>query len=82
MRIAETLGIASVILLGVTTTSCGSDAGKPTTLQQQQAAMHAPPPSPEALKQAMSNVHFKTPSGSNQAPPPGTALPGAPSAGK
>jgi len=67
----------SILLAGVALASCGSDPSRPSTLKQQQDAMHGPPPSADALKDAMSKVHFKTP-GQNtpETPPAGTALPG------
>ncbi|MHB8636542.1 MAG: hypothetical protein ACYC96_08720 [Fimbriimonadaceae bacterium] len=83
MRFANTFRILGLLLAGVITSACGSDPNQPTTLQQQQAAMHPAPPSADALKNAMSKVHFKTPgSDAKQAPPAGTTLPGDSKGGK
>jgi hypothetical protein len=54
---------------------CGSDVSRPSTLQQQQDAMHQPAPSADALKEAMSKVHFKTPGPDSAQAPPGGQMP-------
>lgn len=77
MRFSDIVKVASVLLAGVVVTACGNDASKPATIDEQRAAMHHAPPSADALKDAMSKIHFKTPGQSTpQAPPEGTALPG------
>lgn len=78
MRFANALKTASILLAGSILCSCGSDANQPSTLKQQQAAMHTAAPSADELKAAMSKVHFNTP-GSNpvQMPPAGQAIPSA-----
>lgn len=77
MRFACTVRIAGLLLTGVVLSSCGKDPDRPSSLQQQQDAMHTAPPSPDALREAMGKVHFKTPSSNPVQLPPGGAAPKA-----
>jgi uncharacterized protein YcfL len=77
MRIYKISSFSSIFFAGLILAGCASDPNQPTTLQQQQAAMHTSAPSADALKSAMSKVHFNTPGSNTQKPPDGQALPGA-----
>jgi len=82
MRLSNKVRIVGVLLAGAMSCSCGSDPNVPSTLKQQQDAMHGPPPSADALKDAMSKVHFKTPGSDANQPPPGGAPPPGTKVGK
>ncbi len=78
MKIVTTIKFASILILGLFMCACSSDPNTPTTLQQQQAAMHPAPPSADQLKDAMAKVHFNTPGSNPPAKPPaGAPVPGA-----
>jgi len=76
MQIARLLNVSGILFVGYLLSGCAGDPNQPSTLQQQQAAMHTAAPSPDALKSAMSKVHFNTPGSNAQKPPAGQAVPG------